>query len=394
VRKSDIGEEVREIYQNRPYPTPGRGSLAKSRQQLPPFAWIRAMCAMPHFSPKRILVAGCGTGAEAFALQKQFPDAEVVGVDFSSRSILQAKALQKRVLRGSPIRLLVGDLTDRKVMSSLGSDFDFISCHGVLSYIPQPARGLRNISNCLGRDGALYLGVNNVSHFSAKGRPILTALGLDLKKLPAQRQLQRVLRLCDALGADTDAKIAKLPLNYLAGDLFGPLIHNLSLSRWVRLCHEAGLSFAGHYYAFQKLRRAINEGVLDLLFPRARGEVYKLIEGLDPCGFHQLVLTKRTLVSPAWDKTRMMNFRPVLTSLYRIAPTRKRKLLRLKSSPINTLVEIDSAGWEDQFLNRATGATTVGQIWRELPQRVGWESLCKRLYLFYQLGLINFEKTS
>ncbi len=83
-----------------------------------------------------------------------------------------------------------------------------------------------------------------------------------------------------------------------------------------------------------------------------------------------------------------------MTSLYRIAPTRKRKLLRLKSLPINTLVEIDSAGWEDQFLNRATGATTVGQIWRELPQRVGWESLCKRLYLFYQLGLINFEKAS
>ena len=92
MRKSDIGEEVREIYQNRPYPTPGRVSLAKSRQQLPPFAWIRAMCAMPHFSPKRILVAGCGTGAEAFALQKQFHDAEVVGIDFSSRSILQAKA--------------------------------------------------------------------------------------------------------------------------------------------------------------------------------------------------------------------------------------------------------------------------------------------------------------
>jgi SAM-dependent methyltransferase len=350
------------------------------------------MCAMPHFSPKRILVAGCGTGAEAFALQRQFPDAEVIGVDFSSRSILQAKALQKRVLRGSPIRLLVGDLTDRKFMSSLGSDFDFISCHGVLSYIPQPARGLRNISNCLGRDGALYLGVNNACHFSEKGRPILTTLGLDMKKLPAERQLRRILRLCDALGADTDAKMAKLPLNYLAGDLFGPLIHNLSLSRWVHLCHEAGLSFAGHYHAFQKLRRAINEGVLDLLFPRGRAEVYKLIEGLDPCGFHRLVLTKGSLFSPAWDKKQLLKSYPIFTRLYQVAPKTSRKLLRLKSPPINTLVEVDSAGWEHQFLRCSTGERTLAEILRELAQNVGWQTVCQRLYVFYQLAVINFRQ--
>jgi SAM-dependent methyltransferase len=392
VRKSVIGEEVREIYQDRPYPTPGRGSLAKSRQQLPPFAWIRAMCAMRQLSPKRILVAGCGTGPEAFALQKHFPDAKVVGVDFSPRSILQAKALQKRTLRGSPIRLLVGDLTDRKFMSSLGSEFDFISCHGVLSYIPQPAQALRNISSCLGGNGALYLGVNSAAHFSAKGRPVLTTLGHDLKKLPAERQLRRVLRLCDALGADTDAKMAKLPLNYLASDLFGPLLHNLSLSRWIGLCHEAGLSFAGLYYAFKKLRHAINEGLLDLLFPRGRAEVYKLIEGLDPCGFHQLAFTKRTLVSPAWDKTRMMNLCPVSTRLYRLMPKKGRKLLRLKSSPINTLVEIDSAHWEHQFLRCSTGERTLGEILAELPENVRWDAVCKRLYLFYQLAVINFRR--
>jgi SAM-dependent methyltransferase len=392
VRKSDIGEEVREIYQDRPYPTPGRGSVAKSRQQLPPFEWIRAICAMRQLSPKRILVAGCGTGAEAFALQKHFPDAKVVGVDFSPRSILQAKAFQKRVLRGSPIRLMVGDLTDRKFMSSLGSEFDFISCHGVLSYIPQPARGLRNISNCLGRDGALYLGVNNAAHFSAKGRPVLRALGLDVKKLPAERQLRRVLRLCDALGADTDAKMAKLPLNYLAGDLFGPLIHNLSLARWVRLCHEAGLSFTGHYYAFQKLRRAINEGVLNLLFPRGRADVYKLIEGLDPYGFHQLVLTKGALFSPAWDKKQLLKSYPIFTRLYQVAPKTSRKLLRLKSPPINTLVEVDSAGWEHHFLRCSTGERTLAEILRELAQNVGWQAVCQRLYLFYQLAVINFRQ--
>jgi hypothetical protein len=186
--------------------------------------------------------------------------------------------------------------------------------------------------------------------------------------------------------------MAKLPLNYLAGDLFGPLIHNLSLSRWIGLCHEAGLSFAGLYYAFKKLRHAINEGLLDLLFPRGRAEVYKLIEGLDPCGFHQLAFTKRTLVSPAWNKTRMMNLRPVLTSLYRVVPKKGRKLLRLKSLPLNRLVEIDSAVWERQFLRCCSGGSTLAEILRALAQNVGWQAVCQRLYLFYQLAVINFRQ--
>ena len=138
-----------------------------------------------------------------------------------------------------------------------------------------PARALRNISRCLGADGALYLGVNSSAHFSAKGRPALLALGLGVKKLPPERELRHVLRLCDALAVEADGQKAKLPLNYLAGDLFGPLIHNLSLSRWVRLAQHAGLVFAGHYYAFKKLRGAINEGLLDVLRPRSRAEEHR-----------------------------------------------------------------------------------------------------------------------
>jgi SAM-dependent methyltransferase len=392
VRKATIAEQVREIYEDRPYPTPDRASVVKSGQQLPPFEWIRAMGALQQSSPKRILVAGCGTGAEAFALQKRFPDARVVGVDFSSRSIRQAKSMQKQLLTKSPIRFRQGDLTDRKFMDSLGCNFDFVSCHGVLSYIPEPGRAVRNLSRCLSRDGALYLGVNSASHFSVKGRPALRALGLDLRRPPAEQQLRRVLRLCDALGTEQDVPKAKLPLNYLAGDLFGPLIHNLSLRRWISLGRDAGLSFTGHYYAFQKLRRAINKGLLDILQPWHRAEVYLLIDWLDPSGFHQMTFTKRAIVSLTWSKEDMLRLRPVLTSLYRIVVRKRRDLLRLESEPINTIVEIDSANWERQFLRSSTGKRTMAEILQQLPEGVGWEALQKRLYLFYQLAVINFEK--
>jgi SAM-dependent methyltransferase len=394
VRKADLGQQVRAIYEERPYPNPGQSSIVQSAKCLPPFEWIRAMCAMPDLSPRRILVAGCGTGSEAFTLKKRFPNAQITAVDFSSRSIAQAKAVQQRVRCGSSIRFLIGDLTEERFMRSLGRQFDYISCHGVLSYIPRPVEMLRNIRRGLHEHGVLYLGVNSAAHFSAKGRPALRSLGFNLKTMPAEQELRRVLRLFDALGAADDNGKAKLPLNYLAGDLFGPLIHNLPLRRWVELCQDAGLSFAGHYFAFRKLREAINEDLLDALTPWNRIKVYMLIDLLHPCGFHQMIFTRRPMLSPNWRKEIMLNLRPLVTRLYRIVAGKRRKLLRLESEPINTVVEIDSAKWEHQFLKRSTGDGTVAEILRQLPERPGWDQLRKRLYLFYQLGVINLEKAS
>jgi SAM-dependent methyltransferase len=391
VPKADVAEQVREIYEGRPYPTPGQASVLRSSEQLPPFEWIRATCGLQQVFPKRILVAGCGTGAEAFALQKRFPNARVVGADFSSRAVRQAKSTQTQLLRKSRIRFRQGDLTDRKFMDSLGRNFDYISCHGVLSYIPEPARALRNLSRCLKRDGALYLGANSAAHFSVKGRPALRTLGFDVRKPPPEGQLRRVLRLCDALGTDADVPKANLPLSYLAGDLFGPLIHNLPLRRWIGLCRDAGLCFTGHYYGFKKLRRVINKGLLHVLWPCSRAEAYLLIDWLDPSGFHQMTFTKQPTISPAWSKERMLDLRPVVTSLYHIVKRKGRNLLRFESEPINTRVEIDSANWERQFLRCSNGKRTIAQILEHLPERVRWEAVWKRLYLFYQLAVVNFE---
>jgi hypothetical protein len=82
---------------------------------------------------------------------------------------------------------------------------------------------------------------------------------------------------------------------------------------------------------------------------------------------------------------------PVTTSLYRIVSKPNRKLLRLVSLPTNTVVEINAAKWEGPFLRRSNGKRTVGEILAKLPQRVGREALRKRLYLFYQLAVINFQ---
>ena len=181
--------------------------------------------------------------------------------------------MQKRLLRRQSIRFFVGDLTNRRFMNSLGSDFDFVSCHGVISYVPRPDRAVRNLTRCLHSDGVLYLGVNGAAHFSRAWRRALPILGFDMRQLPSTRGLRRVLRLCDAVAR---FKIAQMPANYLGSDLFGPLIHNLPISKWIDICSDSGLHFAGDFSGYRNLRSVLNEGLLDILFARSRAQVHQL----------------------------------------------------------------------------------------------------------------------
>ncbi|MGZ8851302.1 MAG: class I SAM-dependent methyltransferase, partial [Thermoanaerobaculia bacterium] len=90
-----IASRVRRIYERRPYPPLSRrqgGSWT-----LPSLEWIDALRESPKpFAPTRIFVAGCGVGTEAIAFAQRFPDAEIVGVDFSARSIATARRTQRK----------------------------------------------------------------------------------------------------------------------------------------------------------------------------------------------------------------------------------------------------------------------------------------------------------
>ena len=153
----NVGERVRRIYEKRPYPRVGGENPLRARLRLAPIDWIRAVWQPAPELPRRILVAGCGTGAEAFTLARHFPDADIVGVDFSPGSIGVARAVQKRDSRARQIRFVSGDLTSSRFIRAVGERFDFVSCHGVLSYLPRPDRALENLAGCLSPDGALFL---------------------------------------------------------------------------------------------------------------------------------------------------------------------------------------------------------------------------------------------
>jgi hypothetical protein len=72
----NIARAVRQIYEKRPYPNLRSSAVANRRWRLPPLPWIKVIWQR-HQPPRRILIAGCGIGSEAFTFRRRFPHAEI-----------------------------------------------------------------------------------------------------------------------------------------------------------------------------------------------------------------------------------------------------------------------------------------------------------------------------
>lgn len=402
----NVGDRVRRLYEKRPYPRigPGGENPLRARLKLAPLDWIRAVWQPATELPRRILVAGCGSGAEAFTLARRFPNAEIVGVDFSPGSIAVARAVQKRDSRARQIRFVSGDLTSSRFRRSVGDGFDFVSCHGVLSYLPRPDRALGNLAGCLKPGGALFLGVNGTRHISVGWRHALPAFGIDVAEFREGASVRRVLKLFDAIARHRPGEIAGRGAEYLSGDLFGPLNRALPLGDWTRLCRRAGLHLVGSYSAHQSLRPIVNGGWWGLLMPRSRAEVYDIVEWINPTAFHRLVFSTRKPADPAWDRPdELLPWRPSWTALYsrdlpkpkpRSSPASRR--LELKSRSTDTVVNVQVSERDVEILRRADGARSLRDILEPFsPSLRGVPLRCREtLYLLYLLAAINLRPPS
>lgn len=280
----NIQSRVRRIYERRPYPSPEMRKKGV-RWSLPPLEWIVAVSDPERPPVRRILVAGCGVGSEAFAFARRFPAAEVVGVDFSPRSIETARRLQRRLPGRDRIRFEVADLTDSRLPEITGGEFDLVSCHGVLSYIPDPVVSLRNFVKAMSKWGTLVLGVNGAMHPSLRFRRSLPLFGIDPDEFRDTKRSREVLAFHDSIMVCPPVQLADQTAAYIASDIFGPLNHSLSLREWSRMCREAGLHLRSNFYADIPLRAILNRGQQRLLMPRPRAEVSELFDVIQPGSF-------------------------------------------------------------------------------------------------------------
>jgi ubiquinone/menaquinone biosynthesis C-methylase UbiE len=396
-----LSEQIRRGYERRPYPAGDDRALQDRTWRIAPMEWIEALWRNPSEggAPERILIAGCGAGTEAFNMKRRFPNAKMVGVDFSPRSIAVARHLQKKESVLRDIRFITGNLASPTLRAVTGGSFDFISCHGVLSYIPKPEQALVNLARCLKPNGALYLGVNGADHISLRFRRALPRFGFNMSQFQDSTRVREALKLCDAvLGLEHPQCIATQRPEYLSGDVFGPLIHNWTFAQWKAAAGRAGLQVAGSYLTLRNFRPIAEHGLHAALIPKTRAEVIEFLEDLAPAPFHALLLTAASPVNPPWhDDEGLLGCRVRLTRLYAAKLPRpasgwkQRRRVTFKSPATNLLLEFSMPAWQLEVLRESHRQRTLGEILKAIPCKVPFTDLREFLYLLHQLAAIQVQ---
>jgi SAM-dependent methyltransferase len=151
-----VAADVQDFYERYPYPRP-IDSLDSYRRLWQERQRRRAdyhllWPARSMREDRSILVAGCGTSQSAkHALR--WPDARVVGIDFSAASVrCTLKLKEKYKLSNLEVRQLAIEQ-----VGELQTSFDQIVCTGVLHHLPDPDAGLKALRGALKPDGAMHL---------------------------------------------------------------------------------------------------------------------------------------------------------------------------------------------------------------------------------------------
>ena len=246
-----IAGEVQDFYERYPYPRPVE-SLDKYRLRWQDRDKRRADYHL--FWPARsyredhsILIAGCGT-SQAAKHAIRWPDARVVGIDFSATSLSCTQDLKRRYnLKNLQVHQLAIEQA-----GDLGMSFDQIVCTGVLHHLAEPDAGLRALRSVLKPDGALHLmvyapygrtGIYMLQEFCRRTGIQATEQGIRdliaaLQALPPGHPLESLLR--GAPDFDHDAAIADALLHphdraYSVPQLFDFLHRGgMAFGRWIK----------------------------------------------------------------------------------------------------------------------------------------------------------------
>lgn len=137
------------------YPTFSHAQLHPDRLSIP--AWLMGLDPAPA-EKCRYLELGCGDGGTITALATALPDSEFVGVDLAPTAIARGRNTLERVGIAN-VTLVEADLAN--LPDDLGG-FDYVACHGVFSWVPEPVRLgiLRAMKELLRPQGVAYLSYN------------------------------------------------------------------------------------------------------------------------------------------------------------------------------------------------------------------------------------------
>ena len=259
----------------------------------------------------RVLDAGCGTGSPLAAMAMAYPEADIVGVDFSEASLNKARQLAQR-LQLKNVRFFNLPIEQ---LPELGMTFDFVISSGVLHHLPDPAAGLRAIGDVLDPQGAV-----SIMLYGKYGRTGIYMLQEALntifqsREVPAEEQVAYARDL--ALRVRNESPHHPMARRSLGRELqegkgagiVDLLLHANDIPFDVpavyRLCEDAGMRF--HRWLFPLIYEPDNYfkdprllTCLDAMPDRRRHEIAELIHGKN--SKHSFFAVKPGFTAPASD---------------------------------------------------------------------------------------------
>ena len=243
-----VSAAVREQYEQNPYPRWVRMPLRE--QPLPCAAELRRALPFAHLEPLAaehapgVLVAGCGTGADAIAVARRFAGARVLAVDLSLASLAYAQR-KTRELGVTNIEYAQADILE---LGALQRRFDIVSAIGVLHHLADPFAGWRILVSLLRPGGCMCLGLYSriARRAVAQAREFIAARGYAATPEGIRRFRQ------DALGAHASPAVRSLTRSYAfysmsdCRDLaFHVAERQLTLAEIAAFLHAADLRFLG-----------------------------------------------------------------------------------------------------------------------------------------------------
>lgn len=156
---NEIGNAVQKFYNATPFPDFELGRFA-NREDL-----RKGARSFPKMLNEQIPISASvidvGTGTGQLSAYLSLCGRQVHGIDFSDASLAKARALKER-LRLDSLHLVKADILDADLLGSVGMQFDYVLCLGVLHHTGDAEAAFRNITRILKPGGFIAIGLYNV----------------------------------------------------------------------------------------------------------------------------------------------------------------------------------------------------------------------------------------
>lgn len=156
---TEIGNAVQKFYNATPFPDfeldrfVTREDLRKGARSFPKM--------LNEQIPVGASVIDVGTGTGQLSAYLSLCGRQVHGIDFSDSSLAKARALKEQ-LRLESLHLIKADVLDVDLFDSIGMQFDYVLCLGVLHHTGNAEAAFRNITKLIKPGGCIAIGLYNV----------------------------------------------------------------------------------------------------------------------------------------------------------------------------------------------------------------------------------------